>query len=50
VEFRAIQEYAGTFRDTQGQSRKYLVMLGIQGITGQENSGEYSGIQWNTVE
>ena len=45
VEYRVIQEYAGTFRDPQGQSGECLVMQGIQG-----NKGEYRGIQGNTGE
>jgi hypothetical protein len=45
VEYSAIQEYAGTFGDTQGQSGECLVMQGIQG-----NTGEYKGIQEITGE
>ena len=45
MEYSAIQEYAGTFGDTQGQSGECVVMQGIQG-----NTGEYRRIQGNTGE
>ena len=50
VEYRAMQEFAGIFRDTQGQSVECLVMQGIHWNTGeyrriQENTGEYRGIK-----
>jgi hypothetical protein len=41
VEYKAMQEYAGTFK-TQGQSGECLFMQGIQG-----NTGEYREIHEN---
>ena len=40
-----MQEYAGTFRDSQGQLGECLFMQGIQG-----NTEEYRGIQGNIGE
>ena len=45
MEYRAIQEYAGIFRDNQGNvwpCREYWEI--------QENTGEYRGIKENTGE
>jgi hypothetical protein len=45
VEYRAMQEYTGTFRDTREHSGECLFMQVVQG-----NTGEYRGIQGNTGE
>jgi hypothetical protein len=45
VKYRAIQEYAGTFRDNQGNVWLCREYRGIQ-----KNTGEYRGIQENNRE